>query len=168
MSFLTDHFPESAIEAYEAGALELLMPHLDSEVAGMRAAAATSLHSIFMKSDAIKAEFVKLGGIGALVRQLDAVMAHKNPDVEHANELLEAVLNLHDAIENSDGAVVEKYALEAIDAGAPGKLEALLQETEDEDVLDHAEEVLSELDEVALQEESRRANGEPAAAAPST
>merc|ERR1719313_951976 len=41
LSFLTAECPPNAVAAYKAGAMPLLLKHLDSSVAGMRAAAAT-------------------------------------------------------------------------------------------------------------------------------
>mmetsp|Transcript_74978 Transcript_74978/g.242445 ORF Transcript_74978/g.242445 Transcript_74978/m.242445 type:complete len:301 (+) Transcript_74978:68-970(+) len=141
LSFLTADCPENTIAAFEAGALELLMKHVDSPVAGMRAAAATTLRNICMENDEYRRKFVQLGGIAGLVGQLST---SPDPALNHADVQLEAVLNLQDLIEYEDGGVIEEYALEAVKAGAEAKLKALAQ-AEDEEVRGSAEEVLASL-----------------------
>jgi len=144
LSFLTADCPENTKEAYKAGALPLLKNHCKSDVAGMRAAAATTLRNICMEDDKYREEFaVQLDGIKDLVAQL---AAPKDDSLNHADVLLEAVLNLQDIIESDadDGTLVPRYAELAIQAGAEKELEALTK-NDDEEVATSAKEVLDEL-----------------------
>eukprot|EP00928_Gymnodinium_smaydae_P079313 TRINITY_DN63275_c0_g1_i1.p1 TRINITY_DN63275_c0_g1~~TRINITY_DN63275_c0_g1_i1.p1 ORF type:complete len:303 (-),score=88.20 TRINITY_DN63275_c0_g1_i1:160-1068(-) len=145
LSFLTSDCPENAREAHKAGAMPLLLKHMDSSVAGMRAAAATTLRNICMESDENRKEFVDMGGLTGLVNQLDS---KPDPNLNHADVQLEAVLNLQDMIENEeDGSIIEEYARKAIAAGAIEKLKKLCKE-DDEEVQSSAEEVLAILSRV--------------------
>lgn len=141
LSFLTADCPENVIQAYNAGALELLMKHVDSQVAGMRAAAATTLRNICMEKDEYRRKFVKLGGLTGLVAQLSS---SPDPALNLADVQLEAVLNLQDLLEDEDGGIIEDYAREAIKAGAEAKLKQLTK-AEDDEVRASAEEVLASL-----------------------
>jgi len=139
LSFLTADCPQIAIAAYESGAMELLLQHFDSKVAGMRAAAATTLRNICVEKDDYRAHFAKLGGITRLVGQLSAP---PDPALNTADVQLEAVLNLQDVIETQDGILINEYALEAIKAGAEAKLKHLTQ-AQDDEVRLSAEELLA-------------------------
>lgn len=141
LSFLTAECPANTEATYEAGAMPLLMQHVDSQVAGMRAAAATTLRNICMEKEEYRRAFVGQGGLVGLVGQL---AAPADPSLNHADVQLEAILNLQDLIEDDDGGVVEEYAMEAIKAGAEAKLEKLMQ-VDDEEVRTSAEEVLTSL-----------------------
>lgn len=141
LSFLTAECSANTIAAYEAGAVPLLLRHMDSQVAGMRAAAATTLRNISMEKDEYRKQFVQLGGIKALVGMLSV---SPDPSLNHADVQLEAVLNLQDIIEHEEGEVIEEYALEAIKAGAEEKLKVLTH-AEDDEVRNSAEEVLTSL-----------------------
>jgi len=146
LSFLTADCPEIAIAAYEAGAMGPLLMQVASDMAGMRAAAATTLRNICMESDKYRAEFVRLGGIKGLVEQLSSI---PDPALNHADVQLEAVLNLQDFIETKDGAVIDAYALEAMEAGVEAKLQSLTQ-VDDEEVSNSAEELLTCLSKVRM------------------
>jgi len=144
LSFLTADCTENTVQAYEAGALPLLKDHCKSTVAGMKAAAATTLRNICMENDKYREEFaVQLDGIKDLVAQL---AAPKDDSLNHADVLLEAVLNLQDIIEtgDDDGALVPRYAELALKAGAEKELQALTK-NEDEEVATSAKEVLDSL-----------------------
>eukprot|EP00440_Ansanella_granifera_P057645 gb/GFBE01062496.1/.p1 GENE.gb/GFBE01062496.1/~~gb/GFBE01062496.1/.p1 ORF type:complete len:298 (+),score=70.72 gb/GFBE01062496.1/:1-894(+) len=143
LSFLTADCPENTVAAHDAGAIELLLKHVDSPVAGMRAAAATTLRNICMEDEQYKKKFVELGGIKVLVNQLSTPA---DPSLNHADVQLEAVLNLQDMIETEDGKVIPEYAQLAIKAGAEAKLQEL-QKAEDEEVRTSADEVLQTLQE---------------------
>merc|ERR1712113_1278836 len=130
LSFLTAESEENTVAAYDAGALELLLKHVDSPVAGMRAAAATTLRNICMVNDDYRKKFVKLGGLTGLVGQLST---SPDPALNHADVQLEAVLNLQDLIEDEGGNVIDEYAREAKRAGAEDKLRVLAS-AEDEEV----------------------------------
>lgn len=139
LSFLTAECSEIAIATYEAGAVELLLGHLDSTVAGMRAAAATTLRNICVEKDEYRAHFAKLGGIAGLVGQLSTP---PDASLHHADVQLEAVLNLQDIIETADGDLIEEYALDAVNAGAEEKLKEMTN-VEDEEVRSSAVELLA-------------------------
>eukprot|EP00913_Durusdinium_trenchii_P006699 g6296.t1 len=87
LSFLTADCKENVVAAYDAGALELMLKLVDSSVAGERAAAATTLRNICVEDDKYREAFVKLGGIQALVNQLDT---KPDPALNHADVQLEA------------------------------------------------------------------------------
>mmetsp|Transcript_77084 Transcript_77084/g.160450 ORF Transcript_77084/g.160450 Transcript_77084/m.160450 type:complete len:304 (-) Transcript_77084:163-1074(-) len=142
LSFLTADCPENTIAIYEAGAMPELMKHLDSPVAGMRAAAATTLRNICMEGDKYRDEFVTLGGLKGLVNQLASA---PDPALNYADVQLEAVLNIQDLIENDDGSLIEAYAKEAVKLGVREKL-SVLMESEDEEVRSSAEEVMQALE----------------------
>jgi len=144
LSFLTAECPENTISAYKVGAMELLLKHVDSPVAGMRAAAATTLRNICMEDNEYRKKFVDLGGIDGLVKQL---ATEPDPALNHADVQLESVLNLQDLIESEDGTLINEYAQKAIDAGAEAKLQELTK-AEDQEVSSSAEEVLESLSKV--------------------
>ncbi|CAJ1360880.1 unnamed protein product [Effrenium voratum] len=141
LSFLTADCRDNVVAAYEAGALELMLKLVDSKVAGERAAAATTLRNICMEDDVYRKKFVELGGIQALVNQLDTT---PDPSLNHADVQLEAVLNLQDMVETEDGQTIEEYAKLAVKAGAIPKLQEL-EKSEDKEVVTSAQEVLEAL-----------------------
>lgn len=141
LSFLTAECPQNARAVYDAGAMPFLLKHLDSEVAGMRAAAATTLRNVCMESDDFRQKFVDLGGIRGLVQQLSVA---PDPALNQADVQLESILNLEDVIEREDGSVIEAYARQALAAGAEAKLRQLTKSV-DEEVRGAAEEVLEAL-----------------------
>lgn len=141
LSFLTADCPPNAVAAYKAGAMPLLLQHLDSRVAGMRAAAATTLRNLCMESDEYRKKFADLGGIKGLVGQLQTI---PDPSLNHADVQLEAVLNLQDIILDEEESVIKEYAQLAIKAGAEEKLRKLMK-ADDEEVRSSAEEVLQSI-----------------------
>lgn len=145
LSFLTADCKENVVAAYDAGALELMLKLVDSKVAGERAAAATTLRNICVEDDKYRQSFVQLGGIQALVNQLDT---KPDPSLNHADVQLEAVLNLQDMVETDDGQTIAEYATLAVKAGAIPKLQEL-EKSEDEEVRTSATEVLESLQDFA-------------------
>jgi len=141
LSFLTAECPPNAVAAYKAGAMPLLLQHLDSSVAGMRAAAATTLRNICMESDEYRRKFADLGGIKGLVGQLQT---NPDPALNHADVQLEAVLNLQDIILDEEENVIAEFAQLAIEAGAEEKLRKLMK-ADDEEVRSSAQEVLESI-----------------------
>merc|ERR1719193_1537929 len=121
------------------------MDHLRSDVAGMRAAAATTCRNICIEDDAYRKQFVDCDGIGLLVAQLGAT---PDPALNWADVQLEAILNIEDMLEQEDGTVIVAYAKKALVAGADVKLRKLVTD-EDDEVRGAAEEVLSALAKVA-------------------
>lgn len=140
LSFLTADCSNNTVAAYEAGVLKLLLQHINSPLVGMRAAAATTLRNVCMEKEEYRTEFVGLGGMDGLVRQLD-VGPSSDPALPHADVQLEAILNLQDMIEDQDGNLIEQYAQKARDADAVALLQKLLQ-SDDEEVRASAAEVL--------------------------
>lgn len=146
LSFLTSECSGAAVAAHQAGALPLVLKHTSSPIGGMRVAAATTVRNICVEKEEYRKEFAELGGLKALVahlaQPLDASLA------DHADAQLEAVLNLQDVLEHSDGGgVIPEYALQVIEAGAEEKLKTMLL-SEDQELRAAAEEVLSSLDTV--------------------
>lgn len=141
LSFLTADCPPNAVATYKSGAMPLLLQHLDSTVAGMRAAAATTLRNVCMESDEYRQKFAELGGIKGLVDQLQT---SPDPALNHADVQLEAVLNLQDIILDEEENVMQEYAKLAIEAGAEEKLRNLMK-ADDEEVRSSAKEVLDSL-----------------------
>ena len=146
LSFLTADCKENVVAAYDAGALELMLKLVDSKVAGERAAAATTLRNICVEDDKYRQSFVQLGGIQALVNQLDT---KPDPSLNHADVQLEAVLNLQDMVETDDGQTIAEYATLAVKAGAIPKLQEL-EKSEDEEVRTSATEVLESLQDFCM------------------
>eukprot|EP00929_Paragymnodinium_shiwhaense_P070832 TRINITY_DN35965_c1_g1_i1.p1 TRINITY_DN35965_c1_g1~~TRINITY_DN35965_c1_g1_i1.p1 ORF type:complete len:298 (+),score=51.68 TRINITY_DN35965_c1_g1_i1:94-987(+) len=140
LSFLTADCSANARATQEAGGMKYLLQHLESDVAGMRAAAATTLRNMCMEGDSVRKEFVELGGIRGLVMQVSSDTS--DAVLNHADVQLEAVLNLQDIIEREDGSVIAEYAAEAVKAGAVERLKKLCL-TEDDELQNSAEELLS-------------------------
>lgn len=139
LSFLTTECPENVEAVVKAGAMKALLACMDSPVAGMRAAAALTLRNTCMEKEEFRKEFVKLGGIKALVNQLSSA---PDPSLKQADVQLEAILNLQDLVEDPNTEnVIEEYAKQARDMGAIAKLKKLA-EVEDEEVSSAATELI--------------------------
>jgi len=137
LSYLTDECPPNAVAVYEAGAMEMLIGHLDSPVAGMRGAAASTLRHMCMVCEAYTQAFMASGGLKGFVSQLD-------PHLDNTDLMLEAIWNLEDVITGPDGNLVEHYVKLAVDEGVLDKLEKFRSIGEDE-VGGAAEKVLRSL-----------------------
>lgn len=144
LSFLTAENSPNAAATFSAGAMPLLISHLESNVGGMRAAAATTLRNICMEGEDYRKALVDQGGIKGLVSQL---AAPPDPALNQFDVQLEAVLNLQDVIEDEDGGIIDAYAKVAIQSGAVEKLK-LLQNSEDPEVQESVKELLASLDRV--------------------
>lgn len=140
LSFLTSECPGNCVSAFDAGAMPLLIKHLDSPMTGMRLSSATSLRNICVENDDFRKAFVDQGGIRGLVGLLDMP---PEPSLNHDDVQLESILNLQDTIERMEegGSIIEEYALLAVDAGAEAKLKKLLSSA-DEEVRSSAQELL--------------------------
>mmetsp|Transcript_64078 Transcript_64078/g.198384 ORF Transcript_64078/g.198384 Transcript_64078/m.198384 type:complete len:295 (+) Transcript_64078:102-986(+) len=134
---LTTDCPANAVQAYEEGALESLMAHMASPVAGMRATVAMTLRNLYIEREECCRQFVELGGIAILISQLSPT-----PDPDFLDTQLEAVLNLQDVLEDNDGGTIEAYAKQAIRAGAEARLQQMTAAV-DREVRAAAEEVLA-------------------------
>merc|ERR1712050_599711 len=120
---------------YEVGAIELLLIHLASPVAGMRAAAATTLRNLYVERADCRKNFVELGGVKGLVTHL-VTLEEASELPSQADAQLEALLNLQDVIDDGtcfDSEIITLAVRQAINAGAVKKLEAFM-EVEDADV----------------------------------
>lgn len=140
LSYLTDQCTANAHSLHEAGALPMLIRHLDSPVAGLRGAAASTLRHMCLESEECCEQFMKLGGMQGFVNQLD-------PLSDHCEFMLEAVWNLEDITTDQDGNLIERYAQVAADKGALEKL-ARLKQFGEEEVSSAADKVLSALAQV--------------------
>jgi hypothetical protein len=141
LSFLTADSEENSEATYQAGAMPVLLEHMDAPIAGMRAAAATTLRNMAMVSFKHRREFIQLGGLKRLVSQLSC---KGDPSLNLADVQLESVLNLQDVLEAEDGQMVPEFAKEAIGHGAIDGLQTLTADGDDE-VKTSAAEVLAEL-----------------------
>jgi hypothetical protein len=155
LRFLTADCSNSTTAAYEAGALKLLLQHIGSPPLGKRAAAATTLRNICMEKDEYRAEFVGLGGLDGFVQQL-SMSKSCDRALPHVDMQLEAILNLQDMVEDSDGNAIDSYVEKARNAGAVKLLRQLVL-SESEEVRTSAKEVLTLLTHDCTDEpESRR------------
>lgn len=144
LSFLSAENRENCVHMYKAGILPLLLPHLNSKVDGMRAATASTLRNIFVEGEEYRKEFVDLGGIKGLIRQLEWNPPKAGDPPPNLDMQLEAVLNLQDLIEDDHGNVIQAYATAATQAGAPDLLKKLLK-CEDLEVQNAVKDVLTAL-----------------------
>lgn len=143
LSFVTSDSAANATAAHNAGALPLLMDHLDSEISGMRIAAAATLCNICFPHLEYRREFKDRGGFASLVNQLD-YDPDQPPDAEELQ--LEAVANLAEMIETpEDGIVIQEFAKAAVEAGAIPKLR-VLAESEGGDMRTHSTKLLEHLE----------------------
>lgn len=144
LNYLTDECSSNAYAAFDAGAMPLLITHLNSSVAGMRGAAASTLRHICMESEDFCEAFVRLGGIRGFVDQLEPPM---DQNLDNDDLMLEAVWNLEDVTTDQAGNMIEKYAKLAANEGAVEKLETL-KHVGNEEVSSAADKVLAALAQV--------------------
>lgn len=137
LSYLTDECSQNAHAIYEAGALPFLIKQLDSPVAGMRGAAASTLRHICMESEEYCKAFMDCGGLKGFVNQLD-------PHLDNADLMLEAVWNFEDVTTDADGNLIEHYAKLAAEQGAVERLEQM-RKVGEEEVSSAVEKVLCSL-----------------------
>lgn len=142
LSYLTAECTANARAVYDAGAAPLLIKHLDSLVAGLRGAAASTLRHICVENEACCESVMGLGGMKGFVSQLD-------PHLDHAELLLEAVWNLEDFTHDRDGNLIERYAKLAVEQGAVEKLQKL-KAVDEEEVSGAADKVLCALQTVMV------------------
>jgi len=152
LSFLTANCEDNAQAVIRAGALVMLMHHQNSPVAGMRVATSTTLRNLCVASEECRDEFVRRGGLKAIIKQLSQ---DPHPSLSHVDVQLESVLNLQDIIIDDAGNVVEKYRSEVERLGAEEKL-ALLSESEDDEVRLTAQELFNLLTDVNRAESAPR------------
>jgi len=141
LSFLT---PDklSAEEAFDAGAMELLLT-VQSHSTMLLAAAATTIRNMFVLGPRCNSRFVELGGIEYLLEQIARAFEGSREcwNRPAADTLLEAVLNLQDCIEPDDGPIMSNAKV-AVGAGAVWELERVLA-VSDEDIRATAAEILA-------------------------
>lgn len=143
LSFLTAECPDNARAVFQAGAMPKLVSFMDAKVSGMRSAVSTCLRDMMVENMEARLEFVKLGGTKGMVTQLTA---EPDPSLNKADVQLEAVLNLQDFVEDSDGNIIPEIAAEVVRCGGKEALQKLLA-TDDADVKESVEEVLISLEE---------------------
>lgn len=152
LSYLTDECPVNAQAVFQAGALPPLVRQLDSPVAGLRGAAASTLRHICIENEVYCEAFVSLGGMRGFVNLLDPVgVSQFDPN----RSMLEAVWNLEDVTTGPDGRVVERWAKIAVENGALEKLEKLKSVGEDDEVCGAAEKVWMVLAQIQVNEHGR-------------
>lgn len=143
LSFLTTENPSNAVATYEAGAMPLIVKHMESDIVGMRGASATVLRDMYTERREFMDAFVALDGIKGLVSHLARPVDEAAAEVQ-----LEAVLNLQDLIENPNAMspqMDEALAREVIKCGAKEPLQKFRQ-SDDTDLRASAEELLDMLD----------------------
>lgn len=141
LSYLTDECAANACSLFDAGAVPLLIKHLESSVAGLRGAAASTLRHICIESEEYCKAFLNLGGMKGFVNLLDPASVNQ---FDPHRSMLEAVWNLEDVTTDPDGNVIEVNARLAVEHGAITKLEKL-QVLDEEEVSGAADKLLSVL-----------------------
>jgi hypothetical protein len=156
LSFLTADCEMNAALAYDCGAMPILLEYTESPIPGLRAAAAVTVSHMAKVSKQCNEEFVALGGLRALIAQLDCTAGR---GTNLADLQLEAVLNLQDVLEIDVGTLNSEHARKAVELGA---IEGLtrLSRAEDTEVQESAMELLEELTQVIS---ISAVNGVPAA-----
>lgn len=148
LNYLTEQCTANAEALYNAGALPLLIKHLDSPVGGLRGAAASTLRHICLESQEYCEAFMSLGGMKGFVNQLDPLSDHSEMLDPHLS-MLEAVWNLEDVTTDHQGNLIERYAKLAAEQGAIEKL-ARLKKVGEEEVSSAADKVLTALTKVNI------------------
>eukprot|EP00443_Scrippsiella_acuminata_P004023 CAMPEP_0115252028 /NCGR_PEP_ID=MMETSP0270-20121206/43937_1 /TAXON_ID=71861 /ORGANISM="Scrippsiella trochoidea, Strain CCMP3099" /LENGTH=289 /DNA_ID=CAMNT_0002667473 /DNA_START=110 /DNA_END=979 /DNA_ORIENTATION=- len=143
LSFLTTDCSDNAQAVHALGGLPLLMQHVETDLTPMRAAILTTCRNMYAESDELCMNFIKLGGVEVLVRELALSTRDVAKDV--ADMQLEAILNILDLIEGVDGKPNEKYASKFVEAGAIDHLETVYRLSEDEEVKQSADTALQAL-----------------------
>jgi len=136
MSFLSTDNAKCAKEMLDMGCLPLLVPHLSSEIQGMRAAAASSCRNIYVQSNQARQAFVQAGGVQPLVGML--LLDQGNADL-----MLEIILNLEDFVETDEG-VDPTLAKLVLDAGAAPHLKTV-DKLDDEELTQQAQDLIQKL-----------------------
>jgi len=119
---------ENIKAAVDAGAIEKLLKHKDSQISEARQLVANTLRNIFVEDDDYREEFVEKGGISFYIKQLNAA-AGASDDTEAQ---LDAVLNLLDLLEDDKQQVIPEYVDDVKKAGVESKLQSMLHTDEDE------------------------------------
>jgi len=125
LKYLTEDCRQSCGAAFECGAVPKLIQLLQHTLPGLRGAAASCLRNMCVDSSECHQCMAELGGISALVGQLDFPLQVGN---DHDHDLmLEAVWNLEDMVVDTDGGALEGPVRLAVEAGAVDKLQKLRQ-----------------------------------------
>mmetsp|Transcript_24997 Transcript_24997/g.54948 ORF Transcript_24997/g.54948 Transcript_24997/m.54948 type:complete len:274 (-) Transcript_24997:98-919(-) len=124
LSYLTTDNSDNSVECYQAGGLKLLAPHMKSPIDGMRSAAAGTIRNMFQPSLKIRREVMDLGLFVDFVNMVRWDPARE--DQEHADLVLESVLNLQDLVEDpASGECVPGFVRAAAAAGLVPRLQQL-------------------------------------------
>eukprot|EP00928_Gymnodinium_smaydae_P034348 TRINITY_DN24360_c1_g6_i1.p1 TRINITY_DN24360_c1_g6~~TRINITY_DN24360_c1_g6_i1.p1 ORF type:complete len:272 (-),score=35.61 TRINITY_DN24360_c1_g6_i1:187-1002(-) len=127
LRILTNEDRDNATEAREAGAMELLLPHLESNVLGMAAAVSRTLRNLYIADVECRREFANLGGIAGVVNYIISIT--DNDDI-----LLEALLDLQDLIQSDVRETIPELSTKAVEHGVIEKFQMLAKLTDDGDV----------------------------------
>lgn len=100
--------PENVSLAVDAGAIDILMNHIDVPLPEARMLIANNLRHIFVTDPVYRKEFVMKGGITFFVKQV--LFAVENPEIPNAQ--FDAVVNMLDLLQEDDGQAIPELVLQ--------------------------------------------------------
>mmetsp|Transcript_43324 Transcript_43324/g.85822 ORF Transcript_43324/g.85822 Transcript_43324/m.85822 type:complete len:264 (-) Transcript_43324:365-1156(-) len=100
--------PENVSLAVDAGAIDILMNHIDVPLPEARMLIGNTLRHIFVTDPVYRKEFVMKGGITFFVNQV--LFAVENPDIPNAQ--FDAVVNMLDLLQEDDGQAIPELVLQ--------------------------------------------------------
>jgi len=125
---LVDDSPENVSLAVDAGAIDILMNHVDSPLLEARMLVANIFRRIFVWDHGYRDEFVKKGGISFFVKQI--LSAAEMPDMP--NVQLDAVLNMLDLLQDHDGQAIPELVLQVRNAGIEADIRVMQTDSDDD------------------------------------
>lgn len=120
--------PENVSLAVDAGAMSILMNHIDSPLPEARMIVANILRHIFVMDRGFRDEFVKKGGINFFVKQIRSAVEF--PDMPNAQ--LDAVLNMLDLLQDDDEQAIPELVLQVRNAGIEAELRVMQTDSDGE------------------------------------
>uniref|UniRef100_A0A0G4I3K8 Nucleotide exchange factor Fes1 domain-containing protein n=1 Tax=Chromera velia CCMP2878 TaxID=1169474 RepID=A0A0G4I3K8_9ALVE len=145
LSFLSVDSDTNCQLMYDAGAIELLVPHLKSQKEGMRAATASTLRNLYVISQEARKEFASSKGLVDFLKLLDFAPPKKGAEPNWDTQF-EALFNLEDLM-TMDDEVVPEIASLIKGAGVIPKLEKLSGDAcPDEEVKELAQAIMGRLE----------------------
>lgn len=123
LNFLTFDCPLNAEAAYWAGAIPALLYLMDDQVGGLRSMAGTTLRNICAEDEVHRQSFVEFGGLEMLVNQINGNL---QMSLHRAELNVEAMLNVHDFLEDESGALIQKNGRICVERGVVPRLQGLL------------------------------------------
>jgi len=146
LSTLTSECPENNRILIKADSVPVWMSNLSSGPIGTRIAVGTILRNMCVEGGRdFTRNFVAKGGIDILVKQLD-IDSTKETESSIDDMRLEAIMNLHDILEDASGSVIPEFSQLAIQAGIRSQLTKCLSSS-DTDVKESAQDLLNALEE---------------------